>query len=117
MTNRLSPMSLAAAVLPLHALAQETRWRIIELLLQREMCVGQMAGAMQLPQSSVSEHLGVMRKAGVIEPQRDGRAKRYRIARRFSDTILLLRARLGISEHTDSRLGADAWNASQGITA
>lgn len=110
-------MSLAVAVLPLQALAHETRWRIIELLLRREMCVGQMAGAMQLPQSSLSEHLGVMRRAGVVEPQRDGRAKRYRIARKFSDTILLLRARLGISESTDPRLGADIWNASQGVKA
>lgn len=106
-------MSLRSAVLPLRALAHETRWRIVELLIRREMSVGHLSAAMQLPQSSVSEHLSVMRNAGVLEASRLGRQTSYQIADRFHEFIPLLRQVLRISDSTDPRLGADAWTAAR----
>jgi DNA-binding transcriptional ArsR family regulator len=105
-------MSLRTAILPLHALAHETRWRIIELLLHRKMSVGQLVQVMQLPQSSVSEHLGVMRRAGVVNAKREGKVVCYHISDRFTEIVTRLRTQLRISESTDPKLGRDAWCAS-----
>lgn len=106
-------MSLRSAIRPLHALAHETRWRIIELLLRRAMRVGHICGALQLPQSSVSEHLRIMLSAGVLVAERSGKQTCYRIADRFNAFIPLARRALGITESIDPRLGADDWNASR----
>ena len=105
-------MSLRTAILPLHACAHETRWRIIELLLRRAMSVGHLANALQLPQSSVSEHVAVMRRAGVVDAQRHRKCVRYHLVERFFDMVTRLRSQLGISESTDPQLGADEWRAS-----
>ena len=104
-------MSLRTAVLPLHALGHETRWRIIELLLKRAMCGHEIVAALQLPQSTVAGHLAVLKESGVLVPERLGRETHYAIAERFTALVLHLRLHCGISEETDARLGRDAWNA------
>ncbi len=56
----------------LKALGDETRLRIMKLLLKRELCVCELEAALDLPQSKVSRHLTVLRSTGLVEDRRDG---------------------------------------------
>lgn len=54
------------------ALAHDTRLRILCLLLEGEVCVCQIMAILQLPQSTASRHLAVLKNAGLVEDRRDG---------------------------------------------
>jgi ArsR family transcriptional regulator len=55
------------------SLADETRLRILSLLLSEgELCVCDLIGALQLPQSTVSRHLAMLRKSGWVQDRRCG---------------------------------------------
>ena len=54
------------------AFSDPTRVRILHLLLDGEKCVGDIAGVLRMPQPKVSRHLAYLRKAGLVESQRDG---------------------------------------------
>lgn len=64
------------------AIAQETRLRIIRLLLEykEDLCVCELASVLNLPQYSISRHLNVLRKAGLVEGRRDGAWMYYSIS-------------------------------------
>lgn len=79
-------MSLAlptAAVRPtaglLRALADENRLRIVVLLGGGELCVCHIAEALGLSQPNASQHLGVLRNAGLVEGERRGGWTHYRL--------------------------------------
>lgn len=55
------------------ALAHPARVKILRLLLAREECVcGEICGVIPLAQSTVSQHLKVLRQAGLIHGETDG---------------------------------------------
>ena len=54
------------------ALSDETRLRILKLLLKKELCVCEIEAALDQPQSKVSRHLTVLRSVGLVEDRRDG---------------------------------------------
>ena len=54
----------------LPAVAEPTRWRILQLLRDEELCVCHLVEALGLPQPLVSHHLGVLRHAGVVTTER-----------------------------------------------
>jgi len=54
------------------ALSDETRLRILKLLLKKELCVCEIEAALDLPQSKVSRHLTVLRSASLVEDRREG---------------------------------------------
>ena len=55
------------------ALADETRLRILALLLDSgELCVCDLMAALQLPQSTVSRHLAYLKNAGWLDDRREG---------------------------------------------
>jgi len=56
-----------------HALADETRLRIIELLGEGEQCVCDLTDALGCAQSRLSFHLKTLKDAGLVEDRRDGR--------------------------------------------
>lgn len=53
-------------------LGDETRMRIIALLVREELCVCHIEEALECPQSTISRHLGVLRAAGVVDTRREG---------------------------------------------
>lgn len=61
-------------ILPVYkALADETRLRIVALLLgEGELCVCDIIAALKLPQSTISRHLAILRKAGWVNDRRCG---------------------------------------------
>ncbi len=61
------------------ALADETRIKIIKLLEQGELCVCDIVAALDLQQSKVSFHLGVLKEAGLIQDRKEGKWTHYRI--------------------------------------
>jgi ArsR family transcriptional regulator len=61
------------------ALADETRWRIVRLVMDRALCVCELADILEMPQSSVSSHVQIIRKAGLLESERCGKWTYFRI--------------------------------------
>jgi len=70
--------SLEAEVLK--TLASPRRLEILHRLAQSPCEVGRLAEELGLSQPNVSQHLAVLRSAGVVESVRDGREVRYRLA-------------------------------------
>ena len=64
----------------LKTLANPRRLEILHRLADGPREVGRLATELGLPQPNVSQHLAVLRGAGVIEAERDGREVRYRLA-------------------------------------
>jgi ArsR family transcriptional regulator len=54
------------------ALSDETRIRILKVLLQRECCVCEVMQALDISQSRASRNLGILEDAGFIKSRRDG---------------------------------------------
>lgn len=62
------------------ALSDETRRRILALLLTRgELCVCDLFGVLQLPQPKVSRHLAVLREAALLVSRKQGTWVHYRL--------------------------------------
>ncbi|MGA9351847.1 MAG: metalloregulator ArsR/SmtB family transcription factor [Anaerolineae bacterium] len=59
------------------ALADETRQTILELLKDREMNVGEIVACFDLTQPTISYHLGLLRRAGVVLARREGQQVYY----------------------------------------
>jgi ArsR family transcriptional regulator len=54
------------------ALADETRFRIINLLLTHDLCVGALAAHLNISKAAVSQHLQILRKAGLVRGEKRG---------------------------------------------
>jgi len=54
------------------ALSDETRLRILKILLERECCVCEVMQALNISQSRASRNLGILRGAGFLKERRDG---------------------------------------------
>lgn len=64
----------------LRALAHPRRLQIIHRLADGPVEVGALAAELGMSQPNASQHLAVMRTAGVVEAERTGREVRYRIS-------------------------------------
>ncbi len=64
----------------LKALGHPVRLKIAAGILCNECNVNKIVEHLQMPQSTVSQHLGVLRKAGVLYPEKDGVNTCYKIA-------------------------------------
>ncbi len=54
------------------ALGHPMRLKIVEGLLHNQCNVKKIVQKLQLPQSTVSQHLGILKKAGVLVPAKEG---------------------------------------------
>jgi len=54
------------------ALSDETRLRILNILLARECCVCEVMQALDISQSRASRNLGILENAGFLKARRDG---------------------------------------------
>lgn len=62
------------------ALADETRFRILSLLLQGELCVCDIMCVLKEPQSKISRHLSYLRRAGLVSARKDKLWMHYRLS-------------------------------------
>jgi DNA-binding transcriptional ArsR family regulator len=61
------------------AIACATRRTLLDALRKRERTVGELVAVARVSQPSVSEHLRVLREAGLVEERREGRFRYYRL--------------------------------------
>lgn len=64
-----------------HALADETRLRILERLRDGEQCVCHLTDALEAGQSRLSFHLKTLKDAGIVTDRRQGRWIYYSLSR------------------------------------
>ncbi len=60
-------------------LSVETRLRILSLLRCHPLCVGALAAHLDITQGAVSQHLRILRDAGVVSPERRGYYVHYAV--------------------------------------
>ncbi|PTY05159.1 ArsR family transcriptional regulator [Opitutaceae bacterium EW11] len=60
---------------PLEALADPTRRRIVELLAQRDRTAGEIVEEFDLSAPAISQHLNVLRDAGLVTTRAEGRSR------------------------------------------
>ena len=56
----------------LKAISDETRLRIMKVLLERECCVCEIMQALDISQTRASRNLGILQDAGFLKARRDG---------------------------------------------
>jgi len=74
-------MESEAAILALAALAQPTRLEAFRLLVRHEpegLPAGEIADALAVPANTMSAHLGVLSRAGLVSSERHSRSIIYR---------------------------------------
>jgi ArsR family transcriptional regulator len=78
-----------------HALADETRLRIVEQLTDGEQCVCDLAGALDAGQSRLSFHLKTLKDAGLLIDRRDGRWIYYSLNQEAFEDLRTFVGRIG----------------------
>jgi len=53
------------------AFSDETRLRILRLLLKGDLCICELMEVLQLPQSNVSRHMAYLKNAGLVDDRRE----------------------------------------------
>ncbi len=88
-TLRLTDLeALGQAAECLRVLAHPHRLRMIQMLLQGDHTVTQLAEACELPTAMASEHLRLMQRCGFLSSEKDGRKVYYRVAEPHLKQIL-----------------------------
>jgi len=87
-------MESETAILALAALAQATRMDVFRLLVKHEpdgLAAGDIARALAVPQNTMSSHLAVLSRAGLVSAQRFSRSIVYRAdLARFQEVMLFM---------------------------
>jgi DNA-binding transcriptional ArsR family regulator len=62
----------------LRAIAEPRRRRILELVGERELSAGEIAAHFDVTRPAISQHLGVLKEAGLVHERRNGTRRLYR---------------------------------------
>jgi ArsR family transcriptional regulator len=95
------------------ALGDQTRWRIVQLIADQPMCVCEIADILQMPQSSVSSHVQVIKKAGILDSERCEKWIYYRVAQNYRHLLLKLSEFFEVFPATDPVLQGDKKRAAK----
>ncbi|MDQ6968745.1 MAG: metalloregulator ArsR/SmtB family transcription factor [Mariprofundaceae bacterium] len=81
------------------ALGDPVRLRLFALLgHSKELCVCHLVDALQLPQSTVSRHLSILRHAGLLETRREGKWMYYHLCGDLSTELFTVLQKEGCSQ-------------------
>jgi ArsR family transcriptional regulator, arsenate/arsenite/antimonite-responsive transcriptional repressor len=89
-------MEKEGAVLALAALAQPTRLEVFRLLVRHEpkgVAAGEIARSLAVPQNTMSSHLAVLSRAGLISAERFSRSIIYRAELSHFRTVMVFMLR------------------------
>lgn len=76
-----------------HALADQTRILILYYLAEKPLFVNELVEAMDIPQSTISRHLRVLRERNLVHTEREGSAIRYALAdQRIIEALDIMRS-------------------------
>src|SRR6478736_5019065 len=70
---KLRPMQTA-----IQALAEPRRREILQLIRDRELTAGEIASGFDVTRPAISQHLGVLKEAGLVSERREGTKRFYR---------------------------------------
>ena len=88
----------------LRALADATRLKIVRLLLTHDMCVGALARSLNMSSAAISQHLRLLREAGLVKGEKRGYWTHYSVEREglieLADEIRRLEAQSLQHRHT-----------------
>ncbi|MGI6097598.1 MAG: ArsR/SmtB family transcription factor [Dethiobacteria bacterium] len=62
-------------------LGDKTRFQIIKLLLEHDLCVGALAHRLKISKPAVSQHLRALREAGLVKGEKRGYWTHYKVER------------------------------------
>ncbi|MBI1941602.1 MAG: winged helix-turn-helix transcriptional regulator [Acidobacteria bacterium] len=62
------------------AFSDRTRLRILHMLLQGELCVGDIVSVLRVPQPTASRHLAYLRRSGLVQARNHGLWRFYKLA-------------------------------------
>lgn len=85
----------------LKAIAEPTRRQILVLVRSEELSAGEIAAHFDVTRPAVSQHLTVLREAGLVRERRDGTRRLYR-----ADPHALAELKTFLEEFWDARLTA-----------
>ena len=90
------------------ALSDPTRWRILLLLWEQPLCVCELADILKMPQSSVSSHIQVIRRAGMLDCERREKWLYYRVNELMRPPLEALRTHFNIDAASHRITASDA---------
>jgi DNA-binding transcriptional ArsR family regulator len=61
----------------IRAIAEPNRRRILQLVTAKELSAGEIASRFEITRPAVSQHLGVLREAGLVTERREGTRRLY----------------------------------------
>ena len=61
------------------ALADETRWSILQALGEGDASASALAGRLPVSRQAIAKHLAVLQEVGLVEPVKAGRELRFRV--------------------------------------
>ena len=62
----------------LRAIAEPRRRRILQLVWERELAAGEIASQFDVTRPAISQHLSVLKEAGLVDERRNGTQRLYR---------------------------------------
>lgn len=71
----------------LKALGEESRLRTLRLLFKEQLGVNEISERLGLSQYNVSKHLRIMREAGLLEVESQGKQRIYTVARKLRNQV------------------------------
>lgn len=89
------------------ALADPTRFRILSLLQEGELCVCDVMSVLKEPQSKISRHLAFLRRSGLVEARKESLWMYYRMAQPESKTFQAVLEALRHARHDFDELKKD----------
>lgn len=74
-------VKLKDSQLVFNAIADQTRFRILSLLNEGELCVCDLMKVLKEPQSKISRHLAYLRRAGLVQARKEGLWMYYKLVK------------------------------------
>jgi ArsR family transcriptional regulator len=69
-------------------LSHHVRLRIVELLMDEQLSVSDLADEMEMPQASISQHLNLLRSSNVVEGKRRGQKVFYSVTSPLAHSMI-----------------------------
>jgi ArsR family transcriptional regulator len=71
----------------LKILGDDNRFKIVKLLLNHDLCVGAIAYHLAISKPAVSQHLQILRKAGLVKGEKRGYWTHYMVERNMLEQV------------------------------
>ena len=85
--GRINTMRKFDCITAMKALGEETRLRIVRMLLKKQCSVNEIAETLGITQYNASKHLRVLSTAGLAECEKQGQQRLYRLASDLSSHL------------------------------